>query len=90
MNKLFIISLLVFIITGCSRPTLNSSYVSACGYSECNVKDIISGAKIKVNTKNSPPNFDEHTPIQDRQVIQSGERPAFEKESYSVGMSIGF
>ncbi|MGS0627480.1 MULTISPECIES: hypothetical protein [Photorhabdus] len=90
MNKLFIISLLVFIVTGCSTPKMNSSYISACGYSECNVKDIISGTRVKVNTTNSTPNFDKYTPIQDRQVIQSGGRPSFEKENYSVGMSFDF
>lgn len=85
MNKFLIALLSIFVITGCSSvPRLTDGYISTCDYFECNVKDIISGTEVKVNSRHSTPNFDKNTSIQDRQIIQSGGRPSFEKESYSI------
>ncbi|AKH64445.1 MULTISPECIES: hypothetical protein [Photorhabdus] len=90
MNKFLIALLSIFVITGCSAPQFSGGYISTCGYLECNVKDIISGTEVKVNTPRSVPNFDKNTSIQDRQIIQSGGRPSFEEESYRIGGSFNF
>ncbi|WP_445494513.1 hypothetical protein [Photorhabdus sp. SF281] len=90
MNKFLITLLSIFVTTGCSTPQFNGGYISTCGYFECNVKDITSGTEVKVNTRHSTPNFDKNTSIQDRQIIQSGGKPSFEKESYSIGGTFNF
>ncbi|NHB90927.1 hypothetical protein [Photorhabdus cinerea] len=87
MNKFLIALLSMFVITGCSsmpRPWLTDGYISTCDYFECNVKDIISGTEVKVNTPHPVPDFDKNTSIQDRQIIQSGGRPPFEDKSYRI------
>ncbi|TNH45446.1 hypothetical protein EP164_01810 [Photorhabdus luminescens subsp. sonorensis] len=84
MNKFLIALLSIFMVTGCSMPQLSDAYVSTCGHLECNIKDIISGEEVKVDTTHPVPDFDKNASIQDRQIIQSGGRPSFEKESYRI------
>ncbi|EQC00942.1 hypothetical protein [Photorhabdus temperata] len=85
MNKFLIALLSIFVITGCSSvPRLTDGYISTCDYFECNVKDIISGTEVNVNTPHPVPDFDKNTSIQDRQIIQSGGQPPFEDKSYRI------
>ncbi|PQQ42142.1 hypothetical protein C6H65_04970 [Photorhabdus luminescens] len=91
MNKFFIALLSIFVITGCSSmPRLTDSYISTCGYFECNVTDIVSGSEVKIDNIRSIPDIYRDISRQDRQIIQSGGRPPFEDKSYRVGGTFKF
>ncbi|NDL00568.1 lipoprotein [Photorhabdus bodei] len=90
MNKFLIALLSIFVVTGCSMPRLTDSYISTCGYFECNIKDIVSGSEVKVDNIHSIPDIYRDISNQDRQIIQSGGQPSFEDKSYRIGGTFKF